>query len=224
MTAPSVFPLSSKFTLEYLLCEDDLDSESISPCSGLRPSSVRSRHWRPSLPGPRVAVVLFSPAARRASSNPCAGCTDPWGAHSSGPGPAATSLRPTPPPGNVHSSLCTAHRCHCSLSPDLLCIPTCWPHAWWAFLSSGLLPSTLSPRLDTRSSTASPGGAHAASLSAGLTPAALPLPPAQSFLEPPAQCPLQQGSTTSQQLPRPPRGRCPAHPAATPLPARELQP
>ena len=60
MTAPSVFPLSSKFTLEYLLCEDDLDSESVSPCSGLRPSSVGSGHWRPFLSGPRVAVVLFS--------------------------------------------------------------------------------------------------------------------------------------------------------------------
>ena len=121
MTAPSVFPLSSKFTLEYLLCEDDLDSESVSPCSGLRPSSVGSGHWRPFLSGPRVAVVLFSlaPTARRASSNPCAGRTDPWGARSSGPGPAATSLRPTPPPDSVHSSLCTAPRWHCSLSPDL---------------------------------------------------------------------------------------------------------
>ena len=49
-----------------------------------------------------------------------------------------------------------------------LCTPTCWPHTWWAFLSSGLLPSTLSPGLDTCSSTTSPGGAPAASLSAPL--------------------------------------------------------
>ena len=160
VTAPSVFPLSSKFTLEYLLCEDDLDSESISPCSGLRPSSVRSGHWRPSLPGPRVAVDCFlllllhnvRPAIHVQGVQILGELV-------------ALGLARRPPPCVPHHHQTTSTPV-CALPTDgtavclltSLCIPTCWPHAWWAFLSSGLLRSTLSPRLDTRSSTASPGG------------------------------------------------------------------
>lgn len=203
-------PSSSKFTLEYLLCEDNLDSESVSPCSGWMLSSVRSGHWRPSLSGPRAAVVLFSlaPTARRVSSNACAGHTDPWGARSSGPGPAATGRWPHTPTQTMSTPVCALPAngtAVCLLTS--LCTPTCWPHAWWAFLSSGLLPSTLPPGLDACSSTTSPGGSPAASLSAPLDSCS-PAASSSSGL-PRASCsvPLAAGLHTSQQVPRPPRGQ-----------------
>ena len=100
VTAPSVFPLSSKFTLEYLLWDDSLDSESVSPCSGSMLSSVRSGRWGASLPGPSAAAVLFSlaPAARTVCVQRCMcrACRH-WGARSFRSGPAATSLCPAPP-------------------------------------------------------------------------------------------------------------------------------
>lgn len=100
MTAPSVFPLSSKFALEYLLWDDSLDSFRVSPCGGLMLSSVRSGRWGASLPGPSAAAVLFSlaPTARTVCVQRCMcrACRH-RGARSFRFGPAATSLWPTPP-------------------------------------------------------------------------------------------------------------------------------
>ena len=150
VTAPSVFPLSSKFTLEYLLWDDSLDSESVSPCSGSMLSSVRSGRWGASLPGPSAAAVLFSlaPTARTLCVQwcMCRVCRH-WGARSFRSGPAATSLCPAPP--HRQHPLRAVHWLSMALHlRTSLCMPTCWPHAWGAFLSSGLLPSTLSPGLD----------------------------------------------------------------------------
>lgn len=72
-----------------------------------------------------------------------------------------------------------------------LCTATCWPCISWAFSSSGLLLSLLSPLLGMCSGAVCSSVLLQNDFLLHLTPAALPLP--QSCLP---QLPFQQGSAT----------------------------